>query len=129
MKKLQNFKPSLVTKELFPAYKDVSVINEGECFIWAYSAHIIFKDVKIWYNNHHAFVKYHGRFYDSEVLKGSPDWADLPATEGGGLPKEVSAEQFQIDWRRNPFDYGTTWREIKSKAEKVLRKHGRLLRT
>ncbi len=86
VKKLTPFKPSLITKEFFPDYDDVSVINEGECFIWAYLAFLIFKDVEIWDVNCHAFVKYKGKFYDSEVLRGSPDWQDLPATEDADFP-------------------------------------------
>lgn len=129
MKKLQNFKPSLVTKEFFPGYQDVSVINEGECFIWAYLAHSLFIDVELWYNGSHAFVKYHGRFYDSEVLRGSPDWADLPATEGGGIPRRVSVKEFQVGWKGQPKWYGTSWVKLERDAQKVIRKHERLLRT
>src|SRR5574338_1007455 len=127
MKKLQHFKPSLITKEFFPEYKDVSVINEGECFIWAYLAHHIFRNVKLVYNDHHAFVKYGNRFYDSEVLKGSPDWQDLPATEGGGIPTIVSAAKFRWDWRSNPSDFNTSWKELESKARKAIRKYGSML--
>lgn len=129
MKKLQSFKPSLVTKEFFSDYKDVSVINEGECFIWAYLAHHIFIDVELWYNSSHAFVKHRGRFYDSETLKGSPDWADLPATEGGGIPRKVSVNGFQEGWKGQPKWYGTSWAKLESQARKLIRKHGSLLRT
>ena len=121
MKKLSQFKPSLVTKEFFPEYKDVSVINEGECFIWAYLAHLLFLDVEIWFNDCHAFVRHRGRFYDSERLKGSLDWADLPATEGGGVPKRYSIKDFRHEWTTQPKRFGTTWEEIEGRARKLLR--------
>ncbi len=122
MKKLQSFKPSLITKEFFPGYKDVSIINEGECFIWAYMAYLLFEDIEIWYNEHHAFVKYRGRFYDSEVLKGSRDWQDLPATEGGGPPIRSSVKNFKHEWRDNPRDFGTSWKALEARARRALRR-------
>lgn len=122
MRKLQTFKPSLVTKKFFSDYKDVAVINEGECFIWAYTAYVMFQDVELWYNNHHAFVKYRGRFYDSERLRGVSDWRDLPATEGGGLASRTSIVSFKKEWGRNPYQFATTWEKIESKARKVLRR-------
>jgi hypothetical protein len=123
VKKLTHFKPSLITKEFFPEYKDVSVINEGECFIWAYLAHLMFKDVEIWDVNCHAFVKYRGRFYDSEVLRGSPDWQDLPATEEADAPpRKHSVTSFKKSWHHNPKWFNTSWGEIESRARRVLRR-------
>jgi hypothetical protein len=123
VKKLVHFKPSLITKRFFPGYLDVSVINEGECFIWAYLAHLIFKDVEIWDVNCHAFIKYHGRFYDSETLRGSPDWQDLPATEGSECPpRRHSVESFKRTWRSNPRWFNTSWSKIEARARKVLRR-------
>jgi len=123
VKKLPNFKPSLITKEFFSSYKDVSVINEGECFIWAYLAHLIFKDVELWDVNCHAFVRYRGRFYDSETLRGSPDWQDLPATEGYDYPAvRMSATKFKKEWRGQPRDFDTSWEELEARARKVLRR-------
>lgn len=122
MKKLVHFKPSLITKEFFPGYRDVSVINEGECFIWAYLAHLIFLDVELWDVSCHAFVKHRGRYYDSEVLKGSPDWQDLPATEdANGPPRKHTADSFKRSWGRNPAWFNTSYTQIESRARKVLR--------
>lgn len=123
MRKLIHFRPSLVTKEFFPDYRDVSVINEGECFIWAYLAHLIFLDVEIWDVSCHAFVKYRGRFYDSEILRGSPDWQDLPATEDAEFPaRKHSVASFKKEWRANPKWFDTSWSEIEARARKVLRR-------
>lgn len=123
MKKLLHFKPSLVTKEFFPGYLDVSVINEGECFIWAYYAHLIFADVHLWHTDCHAFVKYHGRFYDSETLKGSPDWQDLPATEHGSWRASPvsSLARFKADWGGSLSRFDISWNKIEHRARKFLR--------
>jgi hypothetical protein len=122
VKKLPTFKPSLVTKEFFSGYDDVSVINEGECFIWAYTAYVIFQGVEVWYNDHHAFVKYRNRFFDSERLKGVSDWRDLPATEGGGMAAKTSIVNFKKAWAHNPRNFGTSWDQIEANARKVLRR-------
>jgi len=121
MKKLHTFKPSLITMKIFPEYDDVSVINKGKCFIWAYSAYIIFQDVELWYNNRHAFVKHGSRFFDSEHLKGVSDWRDLPATEGGGIASRTSIISFKKRWAYNPRQFDTTWKKIEESARKVLR--------
>lgn len=123
MRKLIHFKPSLVTREFFPEYKDVSVINEGECFIWAYYAFLLFRDVELWSVNCHAFVKHHGRFYDSEVLRGSPDWQDLPATEGAyGRPCKHTVPHFKKYWG-GPWNRKKigSWKAIEKMAGKILR--------
>src|SRR4051812_16795567 len=122
MRKLQTFRPTLITREFFSSYRDVSIINDGECFIWAYSAYVIFGDVEVWYNNHHAFVKHRGRFYDSERLKGVSSWQDLPATKGGGPAARTTIVSFKKAWAHNPMSFGTTWEKIESNARKVLRR-------
>ena len=121
--KIQHFKPSLVTKSFFPEYDDVAIINHGECFIWAYAAFMMFEGIELWYNGCHAFVRYRGRFYDSEVLRGSRDWADLPATEGGGVPIQVPVSKFRLDWGGNPREFNTSWKEVESRARKALRRY------
>jgi hypothetical protein len=122
VKKLPTFRPSLVTREFFPEYDDVSVINEGECFIWAYAAYLLFKDIELWYTPHHAFVKYHGRFYDSERLRGVEHWQDLPAAGRGFVPlQDRSIEAFKAGWD-HPERFNTSWRKIERHARKVLRR-------
>lgn len=118
--KLANFKPSLVTKHVFPNYKDPEVINQGECFIWAYSAYLIFQGVEIWHAPCHAFVKYRNRFYDSESLKGEQSYRDLK-TSLCGKPERVSAPAFKRAWRDQPDRFDTSWEEIERIARKVIR--------
>jgi len=121
LRKLQSFKPSLINRKLFSEYDDVSIINRGECFIWAYSACVIFKSIELWYNNNHAFVKYRGKFYDSERLKGVSDWRELPATEGGGLAFRTSIAFFKQSWYLNTIQFDTSWKKIESTARKIIR--------
>lgn len=129
MKKLPTFKPTLVTKRIFPGYDDPSIINMGECFIWAYSAFLIFENVELWDVNCHAFVKYRGRFYDSVTLRGSPDWQDLPATEGATTrATKYTVDGFKFWWHNNPEKYNTTWKKIEYNARKVLRHEQAALR-
>jgi hypothetical protein len=120
MKKLPHFKPSLVTKAFFPHHHP-SYINEGECFIWAYYASLLFKDVRLWHLSHHAFVRYHGRFYDSEVLRGSPDWQDLPATKCSYpcRPEPVSVQQFKDRWNFIHL-YNVSWEKMEADAQRFL---------
>jgi len=122
MKKLSYFRPSLVTKSIFPTYRDPAIVNEGECFIWAYSAFLIFDNVELYYVNCHAFVKYRKRFYDSEMLRGSTDWQDLPATSGCSCPPiKVSPQIFKVAWGDQPQRFNTSWRKIEASARRVLK--------
>lgn len=122
MHKLPNFRPNLVTKSFFPTYTDVAVINHGECFLWAYASFLMFENIELWDVDAHAFVKYRGRFYDSQVLRGSPDWQDLPATERCGMvaAKYKSPTDFKRMWSENPRRFNTTWRAIEAKAKRIL---------
>lgn len=124
MKKLRQFNPSLITKTFFKHHKSPSDINEGECFIWAYLAHLIFKDVEIWYMNAHAFVRYRGKFYDSERPNGVAEWKYLPATKHGHTEaRRRKVDTFKRYWATQPGRFETTWKEIESKAKELLR-HG-----
>ena len=124
MRKLTPLTPSLIPKKFFKHHKSPDTINEGECFIWAYLSHLVFKDVEIWYMNTHAFIRYRGKFYDSERLKGESDWRDLPATKcGTTVAKRYSVERFKRYWHSQPRRFETTWQEIEAKARELLR-HG-----
>lgn len=122
MKKLTPFNPRLITEKFFSHHKTPDTINEGECFIWAYLAHLVFKDVEIWYMNAHAFVRYRGRFYDSERLNGVAEWKYLPATKhGDSEARRRKPETFKRYWASQPKRFKTSWREIESKAKGLLR--------
>ena len=85
MERLKVFDPELVTRS-FPEEdlrKDPERINYGWCMRWAYIAYLMFEDVELCSMGSHAFIKYRGRFYDSERLEGVERWQDLPACNSG----------------------------------------------
>ena len=122
MKKLSNFRPGRICPHFFSHCKDPKEINKGECFIWAYLAHLLHVGVEIWYVDCHAFVRYKGKFYDSENLKGVRDWRDLPATEGCRLPAQhYTAHEFKKGWRTQPKRFQTSWIQIELDAKEYLK--------
>jgi hypothetical protein len=85
MKKLKgSLNVRFINRHFFPNQPEFT-INEGECFLWAYLAYRLYKDVELWDMGSHAFVrsKKTGKFYDSERPKGVDDWKELPATNWG----------------------------------------------
>jgi hypothetical protein len=117
--KLISFKPSLVTKAIFPNIKTPTQINRGQCFIWAYSSYLIFQGVELWHSPCHAFVRYRKRFYDAESLRGEENWQDLKSHMGGFATPTI-VKHFKDDWGGNLERFHTSWTEIEKKAKKVL---------
>jgi hypothetical protein len=123
MKKFPVFQPSFVTKKFFPNHRP-DRINNGECFVWAYTAHLLFLDTQLWWTPCHAFIKYHGRFYDSEAHRGERNWQDLRANSCLGYgysAARVTVAQFKFHWRTQPQRFGTSWEDIETKARQALR--------
>ena len=136
LRKLDKFEPALVTKEFFP--NDVKVpkrINYGKCFLWAYAAHKIFQGAELWDMPSHAFVRYRGKFYDSETLNGVKDWRDLPACSGCPCgpcikareveattrgAKNVKMFSFLVDWKTSFRRYKISLFEIDKQIDKLL---------
>ncbi len=125
MRKLLHFQPQLVTANFFPKYRRCpDKINHGQCFIWAWLCHRIFRDVVLCDSDNHAFVKYGDKFYDSERLAGMSDWRDLPATQGWDNPARwFTARHFQKEWEFCLPMYGETWSSLNNKAARFLRGH------
>jgi hypothetical protein len=112
VEKLKEFIPELVTLS-FPEQDlrdNPQQINKGLCMRWAYMAYIMFEGVELYSIGAHAFVKYQGKFYDSERLQGEEDWKDLPACNFGvgcgcgickqGIRKHTE-ENFKKFWNKN----------------------------
>src|SRR5271157_2160841 len=74
------FRPELITQafEEERFRNNPEEINTGYCFQWAYMCYIAFNDVELLSVPGHAFVRYKGKYYDSERLNGVSDWKDLP---------------------------------------------------
>jgi hypothetical protein len=112
---------SFITKTFFP---DVYApdINCGDCWMWAYYAWSIYKDVELWDIDCHAFIKYNGKFYDSERPRGVKDWRKLPATEYGNdcdRPRKRTQKTFKKEWGA----WCANWKTMDKKAADVIKKH------
>jgi hypothetical protein len=128
--KLPNFKASFITENFF-AHVPKHRINKGHCFAWSYIAYHLFEGVEIWDTDNHAFVKYKGKFYDSDRPNGEKDWKDLPACNFGQTPygRELVArcqplEEFKDLWAGNPEQYGYTWDMLETVALETLEQGG-----
>lgn len=111
----RNFFPNDIPKE----------INYGRCFIWAYIAFRLYKRVELWSFNVHAFVRYDGKFYDSERPLGEDDWKDLPATNFGVRHDpaiRVSPKQFKSEdeWAGPAREYKVVWKDLRAQVQKVV---------
>jgi hypothetical protein len=123
MKKLPNFKASFITETFFSDVPRKN-INKGRCFAWAYLAFKIFDGVELWDTWGHAFIKYRGKFYDSDRPRGEKDWRDLPANKAGhSIAKRRSAPSFKLFWHGNPETFGFTWNSLDKQAKETLH-HG-----
>lgn len=113
-----------INQTFFPEYLDVSVINEGECFHWAYIAFRLYKGVQLWDISTHAFVQYRGRFYDSERPIGEEDWKDLPAANWGAgslyTARPISPKEFKKAWRSSARRYKVVWKDVRAQVQKVV---------
>lgn len=121
MSRLRQFNPDLVTNTIFKD-TDKSIINFGQCFIWAYSAYLIFADLKLCGVDCHAFVKHKGKFYDSDKPHGVRYWNDLPASKFSvdDYYSHHSVEEFKETWQGQLSRFATSWNQIESNAKKVL---------
>ncbi len=133
MKKLDRpLDVEFINKTFFPDYQDVSVINQGECFLWAYIAFKLYKNLELWDMGAHAFVrsKFDKKFYDSERPKGEKNWKDLPATNFGagcGCPicqkpakPYRTVTRFKQRWTGMTMRHGVKWPEVDAKIKQVL---------
>lgn len=71
------FQPSLIHNNFFSNHLHPMEINFGDCYKWAWIAHKLFNDVELWSHESHAFIKYRGKFYDSEMLDGTKNYRRL----------------------------------------------------
>lgn len=133
MKKLEGpLDVKFINKTFFPEYQDVSVINQGECFLWAYIAFHLYENLELWSMGAHAFVrsKLDKKFYDSERPKGEENWKDLPATNFGvgcgcnicsqGARKHISIKKYQHTWRGMAKRHNTDWNLVDLKIKQVI---------
>lgn len=133
MKKLNGpLSVKFINRHFFNDYKDVSVINMGECFLWAYIAYSLYDRVQLWDMGSHAFVRYQGKFYDSEVPDGVSDWRDLPACnfgEGCGCQacKKPAGPRapatFHDNWASSAARHRVDWKKVDRKVQRIIGIH------
>jgi hypothetical protein len=126
---------AFINRTLFPHHQDVSEINKGECFLWAYYAYRLYNNLELWDMGSHAFVrdKVSGKFYDSERPQGEENWKDLPATnfgKGCGCPvcKRPArhfkvARKFRYSWRSLARRSNVKWNLIHLRVKLTIEKH------
>lgn len=97
------FQPNLIHPNFFQHYNNPIEINFGDCFKWAFIAYRLFNDVELWSHEIHAFIKYRGRFYDSETLDGIKNWRRIRTIKeiGGGFPsaRKMSVSEYLPYWQ------------------------------
>jgi len=135
--KLKGFKASFITETFFADVRK-DKINQGQCFIWAYLASQIFEGVETCSIDNHVFVKYRGKFYDSDRPNGEKRWQDLPTCDypvkrwrdmGAALDfdhhnSQYRFDRFKRDWGHNLRYFGTSWDKLDAKVKKTLKSGG-----
>lgn len=122
----------LINREFFPNdLDDLHYINQGRCWLWAYIAFRLYPRVELWTTGVHAFVRFQGKFYDSERPLGEEDHNNLPANSNRivcscpscripGQP--LTREQFITDawWGRHAWGMGINFDELDTRVEKFI---------
>lgn len=89
----KKFSSTFISKEFFPEdyqAKNLSCINYGRCYDWAYIAHCLYPESNLWMNNGHAWIEINGKFYDSETCRGVKD------------PNKIRSNSTASYWRDRP---------------------------
>lgn len=88
------FSPGIIHPNLFPEHSHPMQVNFGDCFKWAWCAYKLFNDVELYSQECHAFIKYRGKFYDSESLEGVKKYSRLRTIKDhiGMFPAPVKME-------------------------------------
>ena len=129
MNKLSPFNAQFITQEFFPQYKDKpQFINYGQCFQWSYLAHRIYADTELWDVRNHAFIKYKGKFFDSERIHGVMDWRELPAVcplnmkSCPRIAKPHNELGFKLCWGYARQSYGLKWDKLRQQADEFIKR-------
>jgi hypothetical protein len=135
MKKLKgSLNVRLINRHFFPN-QPVEIINQGECFLWAYLAYRLYSNLELWDMGSHAFVrsKQTGKFYDSERPRGVEDWVDLPATNFGQgcgcgrcrqpARKFKTAGKFRHSWGAMRDRFGVDYNQLHKRINQFIKEH------
>ncbi len=98
---------------------DVYFINEGLCYLWAYTAYCLFGG-SLYSTYCHAYIKIDNKYYDSESLDGCLDWRDLRVhrealsyNSSYLVSKKLTEEKFFEDWNFDKHDNISLLSEIR----------------
>lgn len=102
------FNPTFINRHFFPNYLKhgiLDTINHGRCYDWAYYAHRLFK-AQLWTTDYHAWVRWDGRYFDSETVKGVRNFLGLrcnirnafPVPWSDNPPQEIHIQEFKDFW-------------------------------
>ena len=133
MKKLKgSLNVRFINRHFFPN-EPVEIINQGECFLWAYLAYRLYSNVELWDMESHAFVrsKKTGRFYDSESPRGEVEWEELPATNWGrgtgyvvqSIRKFKTAGKFRRAWNGMRERFEVDYNKVNVQINKIIQKY------
>lgn len=96
------FQPNIIHSNFFSKYPHPIEINFGDCFKWAWIAYKLFQDVELWSHESHAFIKYRGKFYDSETLSGTKNYRRIRTVKDnsdmGPAASKMTANEFMEYW-------------------------------
>jgi len=84
-----SFNGRFITRHLFRHYfnnGNISEINRGRCYDWAYMAYRLFPNVSLWTTDYHAWVEAKDRHWDSETHKGVVNFMRLRCNERNTSP-------------------------------------------
>lgn len=129
MIRLKEFNPELVTSTLpLDLQKNPANVNYGNCMRWAYTTYHMFQGVELWDTDCHAFVKYNGKFYDSETLEGVTDWKDLKTNhdypEVATKARRRTKKVFEQWWARHNHVH-PEWELYRHLAEDTVKMYAR----
>lgn len=99
--------PEFINNIFFPDYvrcNNVCDINSGRCYDWAYYVYCLYPTAQLWTTDYHAWVRYSGRFWDSESPRGVKDVDSLGCNSRWGWesipPKPIDVVPFKRLWSR-----------------------------
>lgn len=127
----KQFNGAFITRHFFPSFLEndnVSAINSGYCYDWAYYGHRLF-GADLWTTDYHAWCRYGQKYHDSETGKyGVNNFMNLGCNRRNAFPlpweekapQSLSLEDFKAFWK--PYSDRAAHNHWKSSLEPKLRK-------
>jgi len=132
-----NFNAEFITRHLFRNYMkagNLSLINRGRCYDWAYYAYRLFPNIQLWTTDFHAWVEAKGKHWDSEAPHGVRDYLKLrcnvlnsfPCPWDEQEPVKMEVDEFKDFWDHHGSGRRYHWDNfLEFELQKVLGKRYR----